>query len=151
MHHWMYKRKFYFWVFYTFFLSKVKIIITTKIFRIILHFYSIFEKSDYFCDCLFDDSINNKLAYEGYCNKKCNATCTSNCDLCGSNDGFFASKYMLSSSKTLKPIVKITKVLNRPTKSVLNYNSRYIIKLFIFYKLQKIKFLSIWSIKRVKR
>jgi len=35
--------------------------------------------------------------------------------LCGSSDGFFASKYMISSSQTLKPITAITKAM-RPTK-----------------------------------
>jgi hypothetical protein len=53
--------------------------------------------------------------------------------LCGSSDGFFASKYMISSSQTLKPITAITKAM-RPTKE--NFPSISILsrfEIFSFY------------------
>ena len=64
-----------------------------------------------------DDTSDNQVVYSDYCDVKCNATCTNNCTYCGSSEGAFANKYMISISTTLAPIPIITKIVNHPTKN----------------------------------
>ena len=103
-------------------------------------------KSENYCDCFLDDSVNNLIIYSGYCSIKCNSSCSFNCEYCGGTPGF-ASKYMLNTATPSKPIKIKARILNHPSKNGLtrstlieNSKSTSMEILWYYRVISKIKF-----------